>query len=117
MRHLTVALTCAALFAITAQTDDWQPLDAIAMKTALTARTLAYDGGATQHFSADGSTTYTTDHASNGAWRVDGLRYCSQWPPSDQWSCYSVDRSGDGLDLRFTAGDGSASVGRYVDLR
>ena len=30
---------------------------------------------------------------------------------------YDVAASADGLDLRFTAGDGSESVGRYIDLK
>ena len=112
-----LALTTAALTPSTAMAENWHPLDAPAITQALTARMVAYDGGATQQFNADGSTTYTTTHVSYGAWRVDGTQYCSQWPPSDKWSCYDVAASDDGLDLRFTAGDGSESVGRYVDLK
>ena len=97
--------------------EDWQPLDAPAATLAPTARTVAYEGGATQQFNTDGSTIYTTTHPSKGAWRVERNQYCSQWPPSDRWSCYNVALSADGLDLRFTAGDGSESVGRYVDLQ
>ena len=96
---------------------NWQPLDAPAITLALTARTLAYKDGATQRFNEDASTIYTTTHPSTGAWRVERNQYCSQWPPSDRWSCYDVARSADGLDLRFTAGDGSGSVGRYIDLK
>ena len=114
MRQMILILACLPTLALA---QDWQPLDAASLKTALTARTVAYDGGATQQFNADGSTIYTTDHPSTGAWRIDGPQYCSQWPPSDRWSCYTVARSEDGLDLRFTAGDGGESVGRYVDLR
>ena len=120
MRHLTTAIACLLplyLPPTSAQADDWQPLDAPTIKSALTARTLAYAGGATQQFNADGSTTYTTDHASSGTWRIDGTKYCSLWPPSDRWSCYDMARSPDGLDLRFIAGDGSSSVGRYIDLK
>ena len=96
---------------------DWQPLDGAAIKNALTARVLAYDDSASQQFNADGSTIYTTDTPSLGRWRVTGNQYCSQWPPSDLWSCYDVARSAKGLDIRFTAGDGSNSVGRYIDLQ
>ena len=114
MRQMIFTLAVLPAMALA---QDWQPLDAASLKAALTARTMAYDGGATQQFNADGSTIYTTDHPSTGAWRIDGPQYCSQWPPSDRWSCYTVARSEDGLDLRFTAGDGGESVGRYVDLR
>ena len=114
MRQMIFTLAVLPTMALA---QDWQPLDAPSLKTALTARTLAYDGGETQQFNADGSTIYTTDHPSTGAWRIDGPHYCSQWPPSDRWSCYDVARSADGLHLRFTASDGSASAGRYTDLK
>ena len=105
---LTVALGLT-----TATAEDWQPLDAPAITLA---RTVAFKDGATQQFNTDGSTIYTTTHPNTGAWRVERNQYCSQWPPSDRWSCYDVVISADGLDLRFTAGNGSESVGRYVDL-
>lgn len=117
MRLLTQTLFALTFLPTIAVAEDWQLLDATTLNAALTARTVAYTGGATQQFNADGSTTYTTDHPSHGAWRIDGTQYCSQWPPSDRWACYEVARSADGLDLRFTAGDGSESVGRYVDLQ
>jgi hypothetical protein len=110
-------LAALAIIPTVATAQDWQRLDAPAIKLALTARTLAYDGGATQQFNADGSTVYTTDRASTGAWRLDGAQYCSQWPPSDRWSCYTVARSGSGCDLKFTAGDGSESLGHYVGAK
>ena len=116
LTSLTLATT-AALTPTTAMTENWQPLDAPAITQALTARILAYKDGATQQFNADGSTVYTTDHESTGAWRVDGPQFCSEWPPSDKWSCYDMAVREGGLDLRFTAGDGSESVGRYVDLK
>ena len=80
---------------------------------ALSARTLGYKDGQTQTFFADGRTLYESDKAEWGRWRVDGDQYCSQWPPSDRWSCYGVTR--DGQDIGFVAGDGSVAVGRYID--
>ena len=106
-----------ALGPTTATAEDWQPLDAPAITLALTARTVAYEDGATQRFNEDASTIYTTPHPSTGAWRVDRDQYSSQCSPSDRWSCYDVAVSADGLDLRFTAGDGSESMGRYVELK
>jgi hypothetical protein len=106
-----------ALMPSVAMAEDWHPLDATTLTAALTARTVAYAGGATQQFNEGGSTIYTTTTPSTGAWRVEGTQYCSQWPPSDRWSCYDVARSADGLDLRFTAGDGSETIGRYIDLK
>lgn len=97
--------------------EDWQPLDGDAIKTALSARLLTYEDGSTQQFNPDGTTTYTAEKLSSGQWRVEGAQYCSQWPPSDRWSCYDVARSEAGLDLRFAAGDGSETIGRYTDLK
>lgn len=96
--------------------DGWVTLAGDEIGPALSARHLVYDGGATQQFNADGSTDYESGRPSHGSWRVEGERYCSVWPPSDRWACYRVERSADGLALRFVAEDGSASVGRYDDL-
>jgi hypothetical protein len=27
---------------------------------------------------------------STGFWKLEGDKYCSQWPPSEHWSCYDV---------------------------
>jgi hypothetical protein len=129
MRQLTAVLASIPLamlapvalapmiLAATAQTQDWQPLDEAALKDALTARLMAYEDGATQQFNADGTTVYTKDKPSNGQWRIEANQYCSQWPPSDRWTCYDVARSADGLNIRFTAPDASTTTGRYTDLQ
>jgi hypothetical protein len=109
-----LASVCAlALLPTLAAAEDWQVLDGAAITAALTARTLVYDGGATQTFNADGSTLYTAGEPSTGGWRVEGNQYCSVWPPSDRWDCYDIARSADGLDIRFKAAGGSETVGRY----
>lgn len=94
--------------------EDWAKLSGDQITAALTARILVYQDGARQQFNAGGSTLYESPAPSTGSWRVEGDRYCSQWPPSDRWSCYNVAQSG--LDIRFTADDGSASTGRYADI-
>ena len=81
---------------------------------ALTARVLQYDDGARQEFKEDGRTLYETDKPEWGHWRVQGEQYCSQWPPSDRWTCYGI--TGDGQQVGFVAGNGSVTVGRYIDL-
>ena len=90
---------------------EWRALDGPAITMALSARVLGYADGTLQDFFADGR---TLSGSSNGRWKVDGDRYCSIWPPSDNWTCYAVDA--DGLDIRFTSPDGTQSIGRYVDL-
>lgn len=52
------------------------------------------DSGAgwTQTFKANGDTLYqlTGTEAQNGAWEVQGDKFCSQWPPDPAWVCYDV---------------------------
>ncbi len=117
MRWVLAAAAMVALVGPAAAGEGWTRLTGADVAAALTARTLTYDDGATQDFRADGGTTYTSGSPSLGHWRVEGDRYCSQWPPSESWACYDLDRSADGLDLRFVAGDGSSSAGRYTDLQ
>ena len=77
------AVACSltvALAPTTAMAEDWQPLGAPAITLALTARTVAYDDGATQRFNEDASTIYTSTYPSTGAWRVERNHYCSQCP-------------------------------------
>jgi hypothetical protein len=111
MRAILMMLVLAATPAIA---EDWTVLTGDQIRTALTARLLVYEGGARQQFNADGTTRYESPDVSHGQWRVTGDRYCSQWPPSDRWACYDV--AAQGVDIRFTAGDGSVSTGRYADL-
>lgn len=115
MKGVLAVVLCLTAGAALAE-DGWQPLDGSEIAAALAARHLVFDGGATQQFDQDGSTTFGAGSPSHGRWRVEGDLYCSVWPPSDLWTCYRVERSADGLDLRFTATDGSRSVGRYDDL-
>ena len=97
--------------------DGWTRLKGAEVTAALAARSVLYADGASQDFRADGGTTYTKDRPTLGQWRVQGDNYCSVWPPSDRWVCYSVERSADGLSVRFIAADGGATTGRYNDLQ
>jgi hypothetical protein len=95
----------------------WARLKGAEAKLALSARSVIYEDGSSQDFRADGGTTYTADAPTLGHWEVRGDEYCSVWPPSDRWACYGLERSADGLDIRFVAADGSATAGRYNDLQ
>jgi hypothetical protein len=48
-----------------------------------------------------GGATFTVDiesqAQSRGFWRIEGDKYCSQWPPSEHWSCYDVFGTDDGV--------------------
>jgi hypothetical protein len=102
----------AGLGLASAQAGGWERLDGPAITAALAARVLGYPDGTLQDFFADGRTLYGE---SFGRWEVRGDRYCSLWPPSDRWTCHDVERQR--LDIRFTADDGTVTIGRYVDLQ
>jgi hypothetical protein len=117
---MTMRLVLAGVMVLTAgiaQAQDWGTLTGPEIAEALTARRVIYETGAAQEFRADGVTTYESrGNISAGSWRVEGDRYCSQWPPRDAWDCYDLSRSADGLDLRFTGDAGDVTAGRYGDL-
>jgi hypothetical protein len=109
---LVLVALLPGLGAASAQAEGWEDLDGPAVAAALSARVLGYPDGTLQDFFADGRTLYGE---SWGRWEVRDGRYCSLWPPSDRWTCHEVDRNG--LDIRFTAEDGTETIGRYVDLQ
>jgi hypothetical protein len=113
---MRMALTMV-LLATPAMAEGWVALTGDQIARALAARMVAYEGGEMQQFNADGTTHYESPDISHGQWGVQGDEYCSQWPPSDRWSCYGVEVEAAGLDIRFIAGDGSIATGRYIDLR
>lgn len=106
MKRLTLILTMVAtpLFA------EWKPMTGAEIETALSGKTLIYDN-AQQVFYPSGRTLYDAGRPSWGYWAARGDQYCSQWPPGDLWACYDMERDGD--MLRFIAGDGSVTTGRY----
>jgi hypothetical protein len=112
--RISVALLafCAGLALTPALAEGWERLDGPGITAALAARVLGYPDGTLQDFFADGRTLYGESY---GRWEVREDRYCSLWPPSDRWACFDVDRQR--LDIRFTAGDGTVTIGRYVDLQ
>ncbi len=77
------ALALAILTASAACAGDWQRLDGADVQAALSGRSLIYENGARQSFSADGATVCELGPAQIGRWRIEGDQYCSVWPPSD----------------------------------
>jgi hypothetical protein len=112
MRITVALLAILGVVPTLAVAEGWQRLEGDGITTALAARVLGYPDGTLQDFFADGRTLYGE---SWGRWEVRGDRYCSQWPPSDRWTCYGVEQSG--LDIRFTDDAGVTTTGRYVDLQ
>jgi hypothetical protein len=71
-------------------------LDAEALKSLLSDITLtSTESGRVieQVFQASGA-TFTIDietrQQSQGFWKLQGDKYCSQWPPSENWECFDV---------------------------
>ena len=91
---------------------EFVPLSGAEISAALTDQTLIYEQ-ARQVFYISGQTLYETSRPSWGRWQVRGDQYCSQWPPTDTWSCYDMAR--DGATLRFIAADGSVTDGTYEE--
>ncbi|GFE65851.1 hypothetical protein [Litoreibacter roseus] len=116
MRSLTALLIGIGLTG-GAGAQEWEPLRGVTVEIALTDRVLQYEG-ATQKFFASGRTLYTSVRDSWGYSAVRGDAYCSQWPPSDGWACYKVERAttatGD-VTLRFLSEDGSSTEGLYLE--
>ena len=101
-----------------AAAESWLPLDGDRIGPALAARVVGYTDGTVQDFKADGTTLYQTFWSlRHGRWKVEGARYCSQWPPDEDWTCYRVESEERGLDLRFIDEAGTVTSGRYLDLQ
>ncbi len=58
-----------------------------------------------QIFQKASVTLYVVDgQQSQGFWRVEGDKYCSQWPPHDQWDCYDITQDGKTIAFLSVAG-------------
>ncbi|MBC8036687.1 MAG: hypothetical protein H7X89_05670 [Rhizobiales bacterium] len=70
--------------------------------------------GWTQSFKANGDTLYQLvgTEAQNGAWEVQGERFCSQWPPDPAWVCYDV--TGENDRVTFISDTGKTWPGKVL---
>lgn len=74
------------------------------------------DNGQTssQIFRANGSTYYSVGQAQQiGNWKIIGDKYCSVWPPSENWVCYDVFQ--DGKVIRFLSPSNTSSSYHLTD--
>lgn len=87
------------------------------IEAALTNHTVeGEDGGRRwqQIFQPAGNTFYSMDgNQSQGHWQVRGDQYCSQWPPSEAWSCYNI--QSDGTALVFISASGKRLTGHIAN--
>ncbi len=106
---LFVLLICA--FPAAAE-DGWVVMSGDEIQDALTDRKLQY-ASAWQEFRASGRTLYNAGEDSWGYWAVRDDQYCSLWPPSDLWACYTMSRRGD--ELRFIGESDDITDAVYAD--
>ena len=90
----------------------WVAMSGDEIEAALSERTLKYSS-ATQTFYASGRTLYDAGRPSWGYWRVENNQYCSQWPPSDLWTCYTMEQLEDAV--RFVGAQGDKTEGVYTE--
>ncbi|QUJ77958.1 hypothetical protein KDD17_04655 [Sulfitobacter albidus] len=110
MRWIGIVLALAG--GVQAQAEEWRAMDGAQIVQTLTGATVEY-ATAWQDFRASGRTLYNAGRDSWGYWAVRGDLYCSQWPPSDLWACYGMQRLDD--RLRFIGAEGDVTEGRLRD--
>lgn len=111
-RFVTRFALMTAVLAGPSAAEDWSVMDGAEIRAALEGRTLQY-ANAWQEFRTSGRTLYNAGQDSWGYWRVQEDQYCSQWPPSDLWACYAMDRRGD--VLRFVGERDDITEAVYAD--
>lgn len=105
-------LATGAVLAVPARADDdWTRLKGAALSNAFAAQRLFFDDGTQQSFGEDGSTRKAGQIISRGYWKIDtDDRYCEDWRPVDEWTCYKVHVNADGTKLRLTDAEGAATL-------
>ena len=97
-----------------AKAETWFPIDGASISKALTDSHIIYDNGHRQSFYSDGTTEYSSGSApEQGLWRIEGDFYCSQWPPQDDWDCYTVSLSDQPRRVLFTGTGGDRYFGKF----
>ncbi len=95
----------ASLLLISSAQASETKLTSAAMQTILSDKIL-YGKDAEQIFQKSGVTFYLSGGSqSQGNWKIDGEKYCSQWPPNEAWACYDITQ--DGNKITFISKDGN----------
>ena len=67
---------------------------------------ILYGKDAEQIFLKSGVTFYASGGGqSQGNWKIESEKYCSQWPPNQSWACYDITQ--DGNRITFISKDGN----------
>jgi len=110
-----IALLVASGSVTADDSQNWKRLNGEQIKQALEGASLVYpkEGGATQDFEPNGSTTYVEGRPSLGEWKVSGAQYCSSWPPAAGWVCYDVSINNERSAVRFIGESGRIYEGEF----
>ncbi|MCF6443390.1 hypothetical protein [Nereida sp. MMG025] len=111
MRHLALIAAFVCGPALAHVGGHWQTFTGDEIKYMLNDRQLTYTTGGAQVFYSSGRTLFNAGQESWGTWEVRGDQYCSQWPPGDQWDCYTIQGDFESGGVRFIAPDGSYTEG------
>lgn len=87
MKWLVIVL--ALLATVPSRAAEERPLSGTEIARLLTGAEVIGEG-TRQVFYESGRTLYNDGRDSWGHWRVEGDRYCSQWPPQAGWTCYDM---------------------------
>ena len=97
-------LLASLLFVSTAQAAEVK-LNGAEIQTTINDKIL-YARDAEQIFQKSGVAFYSAGgNQSQGNWKIEGDKYCSQWPPNQAWACYDIMR--DGNMITFVSKDGN----------
>jgi hypothetical protein len=92
---LVIVLLTLVLISATASAEE-KKLDGPTLRDFLSGITLTSTetGRVIDQVFQESGVTFTVDietrAQSQGFWRIEDDKYCSQWPPSEHWSCYVV---------------------------
>jgi hypothetical protein len=104
MKQMLLMLCVIALMTAQSHADE-KKLNGPEITAALTDTVLSAKTDTTQIFQKSGVTFFSDNGSqSQGFWKVDGDKYCSQWPPNTAWPCYDVLQ--DGSKITFVSATG-----------
>ena len=111
MRRIALFSLIFAVVAGLVTAESWQRKSEDNLRDALEGRKIVYENGAWQVFNPSGRTLYHAGRDSWGYWQIRDDEYCSSWPPSDLWTCYTVEVAGQ--KVRFIGPSDDVTQGRY----
>ena len=104
MKHILLVCSTLAVSTSSASAEE-KKLTGPEITAVLTDKILTAKTDTTQIFQKSGVTFYSENGGqSQGFWKVEGDKYCSQWPPNQSWPCYDILQ--DGTKITFVSESG-----------